>query len=58
MEVKVSTCSVDSPRLIVGKEDIPDELVLEECKKREENSSYIFSFSFDQCGTFFEVSIL
>jgi len=54
MEVKVSTCSVDSPRLIVGKEDIPDELVLEECKKREENSSYIFSFSFDQCGTFFE----
>ena len=54
MQIKVSTCSVDSEIVTIGRDEIFGPIP-EACRKTEVNGSYVFEFNFDECGTFYQV---
>ena len=54
MQIKVSTCSVDSDIVTIGRDEVFGPIP-EACRKTEVNGSYVFEFNFDECGTFYQV---
>ena len=56
MQIKVSTCSVDSDIVTIGRDEVFGPIP-EACRKTEVNGSYVFEFNFDECGTFYQVSL-
>jgi len=53
MQIKVSTCSVDSDIVTIGRDEVFGPIP-EACRKTEVNGSYVFEFNFDECGTFYQ----